>query len=180
MLSDVWMSHLSFLTSSLRRTVRVPVPHSFGLLSLRAYAEDLEGFFYHDSDTKRPGEDRYSVGDKLQSTFLGFTKSEILKGKKINTRKQLILKSYKEFDFHGFARAELIATADIIDKRKNLQCSQYSKTAVRYPPVGQQNTVGLQRSECRSSGASGRGPPMRNNLIGLRNLGNTCYLNSII
>ena len=50
---------------------------------------------YHDSGTKRPGEDRYSIGDKLQSNFLGFTKSEILKGKKINKRRQLILKSYK-------------------------------------------------------------------------------------
>ena len=49
-----------------------------------------------------------------------------------------------------------------------------------YPPVEQQNTVGSKRSERRSSGASDRGPPLRNNVIGLRNLGNTCYMNLII
>ena len=44
---------------------------------------------YHDSGTKRAGEDRYSTGDKLQLNFLGFTKSEILKGKKDQQKKTI-------------------------------------------------------------------------------------------
>ena len=112
--------------------------------------------------------------------FGGFSQLEIREAAKLNERKCSLLRSEDTRDFGGFSRLDIGEAADLNKRKCSLLRSEVKsfsgfglKTA---KSVSSQKTTGIRSAACSMT----RNHLTKSRKVGLLNIGNTCYMNSVM